>query len=752
MKKVFISIISCVLVLFTVSFFISANADENTDANAAAFELFTKFYNDGSYKKDTKIYINENVMKEVENYFHSKVTILERTTYYIGDELWMSNGNGYSGYGTSNGELTRFAVSRSREKGTEKSAGIAGGMEAYYCTLDDFVKGTHNSTHVDAPITLNQGWESINGVLASYSKDVFQGYRLFTAPLWLYTEESKNYIDFSLATLEEEVLENKETKNNTRLVMKLWTSKLDSAKFNSTETFEVGDQTHYLFSKAYVYKDYITNLEGNGTENDPYLINSELDWATFGNNALDMYKYNGEYVKLNTNISVTEPIFKSTDYAFRGTLDGNEKAITATLDGGTNTSVIGYTGRKVSNNSIPTIKNLVVEGTVNGGEKTSGIVAVHYGEMENCINKATITSKNENGYVGGLVGFLCEGASIINSNNTGNVTGVKLVGGIAGFTNSGTTTVKGCVNSGDITGDTSVGGIIGKATGTLNIDSDVNNGNILGKKSATGTGIAGIVGNADGESVQITNCINKGSVTFEGANYNGAGIVAVVKTTKTSLIDNCVNEANITAGRFVAGIIANNYNAVITNCSNSGEIRGKSPKDGCYVAGICAASQTSATVTGIYKIRIYTSKTEFTEVEKELTGTIINCSNSGKIHMDSNDETKQKIGGIVGYFNQNSFKGVLTACYNSGEVIGTGQTGGIIGIAHSTTPAASAQYCYQLGNTVHNPSGTYATVLWNKDNAAIGTLVGTRSKGDASNICLDLTSSVENGLCAHFLD
>ena len=119
--------------------------------------------------------------------------------------------------------------------------------------------------------------------------------------------------------------------------------------------------------------------------------------------------------------------------------------------------------------------------------------------------------------------------------------------------------------------------------------------------------------------------------------------------------------------------------------------------------------------------------------------------------MDSNDETKQKIGGIVGYFNQNSYKGVLTACYNSGEVIGTGQTGGIIGIAHSTTPAASAKYCYQLGNTVHNPSGTYATELWNKANT-IGTLVGTRNSGTASNICLDLTSSVENGLCAHFLD
>ena len=703
MKKVFITLIACVLVLFATSLFTNAKADENTDANQAALDLFTKFYNEGSYKKDTKIYINEESVSEVKEYFHSNITLLERTTYYNGTELWMSNGNGYSGYGTNGNNLTSFKVSRSRVKGTESTLSIEGGMEGYYCTLDDFVKGTHESAHVDSAITLNQGWDIVNGVLVSTSKDILQGYRLFTAPLWLYNEESQNYVDFSLATLEEEVLEEKNTKNSSRLVMKLWTSELDSAKFDETETFVIGEgegsETYHLFSKAYVYTYYITDLEGNGTESDPYLINDETDWATLGNAAVDGYKFNGEHVKLNANITVTEPIFKVSDHAFRGTLDGNNKTITANITGADHIAVIGYTGRKVSDNSIPTVKNLIVNGEISGTDKMAGIVATHYGVMENCTNNAKVTSTGNE--VGGLVGYLCIGAQILNSNNTGDIAGLTKVGGAAGFA-GGNSVVSGCINDGYITGNTTLGGIVGIASETRLITKCVNNGEVVGKSGKTGTGIAGIV--------------------------------------------------------------ANNYDGVITNCTNSGDIHGTTPNGNeFYLGGICARSYSSHTITKEFNIRIYKSISEYVEYQKELTGTIVNCSNSGKVYGNPEYTKHYLIGGIVGSLNSDSEStlstGIVIACYNTGEVIGSGKTGGIAGFAAKATPAQSMKYCYQLGATIKNLSGVVQTGRYSSGDSGVCLYIGKTGTSTFAQIAAYLLSGASakpteqqllDGYCAYY--
>ena len=45
MKKIFLSLITCILVLFSVSFFVDAN-EEAVDANALSLELFSKYYNE----------------------------------------------------------------------------------------------------------------------------------------------------------------------------------------------------------------------------------------------------------------------------------------------------------------------------------------------------------------------------------------------------------------------------------------------------------------------------------------------------------------------------------------------------------------------------------------------------------------------------------------------------------------------------------------------------------------------------------
>ena len=69
--------------------------------------IFTEFYNEGVYAKDTVIYVdNTKVEGEIAQYFHAQKPSYQRTTYYNGDKLWFSYG---SGYGTSeDGHLTQF--------------------------------------------------------------------------------------------------------------------------------------------------------------------------------------------------------------------------------------------------------------------------------------------------------------------------------------------------------------------------------------------------------------------------------------------------------------------------------------------------------------------------------------------------------------------------------------------------------------------------------------------------------------------
>ena len=73
--------------------------------------LVTKYYNGGVYTKNTTINVTEQARQEilVNGGFHNKADDLVRTTYFDGDELWMTNNAGVnSGYGTDGDAMTHF--------------------------------------------------------------------------------------------------------------------------------------------------------------------------------------------------------------------------------------------------------------------------------------------------------------------------------------------------------------------------------------------------------------------------------------------------------------------------------------------------------------------------------------------------------------------------------------------------------------------------------------------------------------------
>ena len=222
--------------------------------------LILNYYGEGTYKKESNIYIDESkVNEDLTVFFHAKANTTSKVTYYSKDALWMSRGSNYSYYGTqyensvpvgvTSGTATTPFVKPINNRvvlsGTNQNS-----MEEYYVTLHDFIEGSHISNHSgNKLLDLTSNWSYSNGVYTSTNEDVIDGFRLFTAPLWLgKTKENGNYIDYTKATIQEE---------GSNLVMKLWTSIGDEGKLvDGVES----DGDNLVFSKATVYK-YNQNIQ-----------------------------------------------------------------------------------------------------------------------------------------------------------------------------------------------------------------------------------------------------------------------------------------------------------------------------------------------------------------------------------------------------------------------------------------------------------------------------------------------------------
>lgn len=252
MKKSFTFILMMMLLVAFGTVLSTTSAQEsnveNVDSKVAS--LFTSFYDDGAYIKNTKINVdteNELLVKKLGVYFHASVPTTERTTYYSKDALWMSRGDGnYSYYGTAyEGEKTvgvTNAAATTPYVAPEDARVVLSGtgknsMEEYYVTLQDFK---------DYP---GMGWEKTGNYYLSEDAKILDNFRLFTAPLWLDTEESKYFIIFRFATVE--VI-------NGDLVMKLWVSEGDVGKLSSTDNSLVyGEEKFYVFSQATILHDHV---------------------------------------------------------------------------------------------------------------------------------------------------------------------------------------------------------------------------------------------------------------------------------------------------------------------------------------------------------------------------------------------------------------------------------------------------------------------------------------------------------------
>ncbi len=142
------------------------------------------------------------------------------------------------------------------------------------------------------------------------------------------------------------------------------------------------------------------------------------------------------------------------------------------------------------------------DAAISGGSNVGGVVGAQMaGSVSNVTNAATVKGSGDN--VGGIVGYVAEGAALTSASNTGSVTaeGVN-AGGIVGY-NEGTVTgdiSPISTNSGEVVGSDNVGGIVGNNEGSLSYYENTAEVSLTGEDAEN---YDGVVGTGSG---QVSNC------------------------------------------------------------------------------------------------------------------------------------------------------------------------------------------------------------------------------------------------------
>ena len=190
----------------------------------------------------------------------------------------------------------------------------------------------------------------------------------------------------------------------------------------------------YDYALLFDGKYYVAmGLPGAGTEASPYLINDDGRWNLFTDYVTKGYNFNGEFVRLNADMSVVTMAGADDANSFQGTFDGYGHTLTFTK--GTSGSPFdeNYCApfRHVKN---ATIKNLHVAGTIyTSAQKAAGFVGESHGALTIMGSRSSIninSSRSGDGTHGGFV------ATLSGSNNTILIDGCVFDGSFATTANT----------------------------------------------------------------------------------------------------------------------------------------------------------------------------------------------------------------------------------------------------------------------------------------------------------------------------
>lgn len=225
---------------------------DDTNYNSEVNRLFTTYYNEGVYTKETNIYLNSEAQRDLITYFHASCNILERTTYYNKNHLWMSKENDtYSYYGTNNEGLTYATTDNPNLIPTDADVVVKNTtMLDYYITLANLKSNT-------------AVWNKEGDVYYTTDEEVINYYLNFTAPCLLSSIFESDYFTYTKAIAFVE---------DSELVLQL---QVDSDMYNAlTNTDNVLSEARISISQQTLLEsatDYINNLDQLEISSNYYL-------------------------------------------------------------------------------------------------------------------------------------------------------------------------------------------------------------------------------------------------------------------------------------------------------------------------------------------------------------------------------------------------------------------------------------------------------------------------------------------------
>lgn len=514
-----------------------------------------------------------------------------------------------------------------------------------------------------------------------------------------------------------------------------------------------------------------------GSENNPYIIGTRDQLVTLSNivrgatNATnswytsDVYKYvkgtiasyGGAYFKLArslTSIGNITPIGTISN-VFAATFDGNNNNLS-----GLNISVAGNNVGLFGYISGATIKNLTVNGSVKGSSNVGGVVGYALNStIENVTNNASVNadytdisytirqvdatpvSGGDKNYPSG------ENAYQINDGNVGTkycgtkkapmsfIAEINNVQSIVGFA---------IQNATDTSGNP-------KRTPKKVTIWGSNNGNEIpseswgqsggGNKPTSWSGYTSWVEIYTSDDIKLQSTDNRKNIEFDSIHTyryywvyiegtdkqlqfaefdflsprnNIGGVVGYASDTTITTI---ANNGSVSGSKNVGGIVGefNSLGKSVSGATNSGAITSSNTAAG-IVGKLTEGSISGSKNTGRVTASVATTIGEKTGaylggIAGWTNGNVNNCYNSGTVTTETSWGNSNIVGGIVGYLVNGK---TVSYCYNSGNVVGSDNIGGIVGINNGTV-----SYCYQDGALNDLYLGTFPSNFITSNGGAI---------------------------------
>ncbi len=256
-------------------------------------------------------------------------------------------------------------------------------------------------------------------------------------------------------------------------------------------------------------------LDGDGTEENPYLIGSDEDFSMFLINLSDDTESYGDGLKFRQTADVKAPdqsaLIPGRGYwgaPFAGIYDGDGHAIKSLYYHGS--------GREDSDSHIglfnsllgtAAVENLTLsEVSMSGFNRESGVLA-GYTSGDISVSNIRIAGFLKDGYsIGAIAGSVVDGSLVATGLELSmDVSGTENIGGVIGCVNPKTTVSVAGVKTQhfSVSGNKNVGGIIGSSLGTVSITDAHLEHKVSGEDSdiaiigATVQSAGGIIGNID---------------------------------------------------------------------------------------------------------------------------------------------------------------------------------------------------------------------------------------------------------------